>query len=280
MKHLQKPELRTKDIISDCSASYRQDTHNGIKKKLLDSVDYISVTSQIYDNEAQEGNWSVFQPHSVVNGVLSKDDMCDVYDSKFVKVPAIRNKYYDHLMSLAINGKCPICGIGHASTLDHYLAKTIYPTYAVTPYNLVPVCKDCNFEKLDSPLNPDIAPLHPYYEDIDSIVWLKAIIIRKEDELVAEYIVCENVEDYDDNLYHRLNNHMDLYKLNKVYAIQASTEIAENISFWKEKLTTWGEDSFRTYLLEVLASKESYQRNTWNTALLRALINNIDILLE
>lgn len=97
-----------------------------------------------------------------------------------------------YLMSLANTGKCPICGIGQASTLDHYLAKTIYPTYAVTPYNLVPVCKDCNFAKSDS-------------------------IMREE---------------------------------------------------------------FKTYLTELLAAKESFQYNTWNTALLRALIENIDIVVS
>ena len=67
-----------------------------------------------------------------------------ITEAEILMKPARIRRY---LMSLANTGKCPICGIGQASTLDHYLAKTIYPTYAVTPYNLVPVCKDCNFAK-------------------------------------------------------------------------------------------------------------------------------------
>lgn len=42
----------------------------------------------------------------------------------------------------------------------------------------------------------------------------------------------------------------------------------------------WGREEFKTYLTELLAAKESFQYNTWNTALLRALIENIDIVVS
>lgn len=73
---------------------------------------------------------------------------------------------------------------------------------------------------------------------------------------------------------------MDLYHLNKAYAVQSITEIAENLPFWKKKYKEWGREEFKTYLTEVLAAKESFQYNTWNTALLKALIENIDIVSE
>ena len=185
-----------------------------------------------------------------------------------------------YLMSLANTGKCPICGVGQASTLDHYLAKTIYPTYAVTPYNLVPVCKDCNFAKSDSIMIPDSAPLHPYYDEVDSINWLKAQLIERDEGIVAEFSVSQDLQKSDVCLYQRLKRHMDLYHLNKAYAIQATTEIAENLPFWKKKYKEWGRKEFKTYLTELLAAKESFQYNTWNTALLRALIENIDVVVS
>lgn len=277
MRHLQKPQLPIEDILEDCTASYRQGTRDGIKEKLRSSIGVICDESRIYDNEAEQQNWSVFRPHAMVNGILSKDDMCDVYDSKFVKEEKIKNKYYDHLMSLAKSGKCPICGIGQVSTLDHYLAKTIYPTYAVTPYNLVPVCKDCNFAKHDSPLDPTCAPLHAYYDEVDSVIWLKASLSKSTGGLVAEFSVCDNLREHNPDLCRRLKKHMELYELNKAYAVQATTEIAENILFWRDKLEVWGREGLKEHLSEVLASKEVYQRNTWNTALLRALIEDIEM---
>lgn len=39
-------------------------------------------------------------------------------------------------------------------------------------------------------------------------------------------------------------------------------------------------EEFKTYLTELLAAKESFQYNTWNTALLRALIENNDIVVS
>lgn len=277
MRHLQKPRLAIEDILEECATSYRQGTRDGIRDKLHASIGVICNESRIYDDEVERQNWSVFRPHTMVNGILSKDDMCDVYDSKFVKAERIKNKYYDHLMSLATSGKCPICGIGQVSTLDHYLAKTIYPIYAVTPYNLVPVCKDCNFTKHDSPLDPTCAPLHAYYDEIDSIIWLKASLIKSAGGIVAEFSVHDSLQEHDPDLCRRLTKHMELYELNRAYAIQATTEIAENILFWREKLEVWGKEAFKEYLVEVLASKESYQRNTWNTALLRALIEDVEI---
>lgn len=277
MRHLQKPRLKIENVLEDCVASYHQGTRDGIKDRLHTSMSAICDESQVYDEEAERQNWSVFRPHDMVNGILSKDDMCDVYDSKFVKAEKIKNKYYDHLMSLAKSGKCPICGIGQVSTLDHYLAKTIYPTYAVTPCNLVPVCKDCNFAKHDSALDPTCAPLHAYYDEVDSDVWLKASLIKSAGGIVAEFSVCDSLQEHAPDLFRRLKKHMELYELNKAYAIQATTEIAENILFWSEKFKEWGKESFQEYLTDVLTSKEAYQRNTWNTALLRALIENLEI---
>ena len=63
--------------------------------------------------------------------------------------------------------------------------------------------------------------------------------------------------------------------------ITSLKRIAENLPFWKKKkYKEWGREEFKTYLTELLAAKESFQYNTWNTALLRALIENIDIVVS
>ncbi len=277
MRHLDKPNIDVRNILSDCADSYRADTRDGIRDKLYQSIDFIYEKSNDFDREAENHNWSDVDRSDLVNDLLSKNDMCDVYDSKFVKVNRIKLKYYDKIMSLSITGTCPICGIGHVSTLDHYLAKSIYPTYAVTPCNLIPVCRDCNFEKLDTPIDPASAPLHPYYDEIDSLVWLKAELVKAQDGFVAKFAVCDELQEADPDLFLRIKTHMDLYALNKAYAVQATTEIAENISFWRNCYDDWGKDKFSMYLSDSLKSKENFQKNTWKTALIRALINNVDI---
>lgn len=278
MRHLSKPPLPIGDIVQDCANSYRSTTQGNIKERLQTASDYIQTESEAYNSAAQKGNWDYFQSSDTVNGILTKREMCDVYDKKFVKCNAIRTKYYDQLMALAVMGKCPICGIGQVSTLDHYLAKTVYPTYAITPYNLIPVCKDCNFEKLDSRIDPNCAPLHPYYDDIDSYLWLICRLSKSDGSITAAFEVNEQLKKDNSPLFQRLTTHFQLYSLGKAYSIEAATEIAENRILWKGILLDSDEATFSNYLHRCLESKESYQRNTWNTALLRALIDNPYIL--
>jgi hypothetical protein len=278
MRHLIKPEFDVKKIVEECSESYRDDDK---KQRFKDNSDYIKRMSQEYDTHADSGDWIAIIREDMVNGVISVAEMKNLYEKKFAVHPDVRGKYYDKILNLAQGGKCPICGIGQVSNLDHYLAKSIYPTYTVTPVNLIPVCRDCNFYKLDKTINSnDDAPLHPYYEDVDEIEWLCAKITISEDTFVATYFINSLIECYKPELYTRLCNHFTIYKLAMAYSTQATTEIAENLQFWKEKYFEWGELEFVNYLKDCLRSKEKHQKNTWNTALLRALINDISIFLS
>ena len=275
MRHLIKPEFDVKKIVEECSESYRDDDK---RQQFNDNSEYIKRMSQEYDTHADSGDWIAIIREDMVNGVISVSEMKNLYEKKFAVHLDVRGKYYDKILNLAQGGKCPICGIGQVSNLDHYLAKSIYPTYAVTPVNLIPVCRDCNFYKLDKTINSnDDAPLHPYYEDVDEIEWLCAKITISEDTFVATYFINSLIGCYKPELYTRLCNHFTIYKLAMAYSTQATTEIAENLQFWKEKYFEWGELEFVNYLKDCLRSKEKHQKNTWNTALLRALINDIGI---
>ena len=278
MKHLEKPEMNTKDVVVDCAESYRTDTRNGLRAKLISASDLIQQESLRYNDAVQKGDFSCFTTHNTVNGNITSSDMCYTYDSKFVAVPHIRNKYYDKLMATATTGKCPICGIGQVSNLDHYLAKSLYPMYALTPANLTPICRDCNYAKLDAIITPNCAPLHPFYDDVDSIEWLCADISISNNSLVASYHVNTELSTSNPVLYERLVKHLKLFGLSKAYAIQAATELSENEQLWKSQYTKWGQQAFCEHLTDCLFSREKVQYNTWHTALLRALIQNVSLI--
>ena len=74
------------------------------------------------------------------------------------------------------------------------------------------------------------------------------------------------------------NNTYNIYILTTDVTNKQITPIAENVPFWKKKLVEWGNVGFGDYLHECLISKEEFQRNTWNTALLRALLDNINVI--
>ena len=98
---------------------------------------------------------------------------------------------------------------------------------------------------------------------------------KEEGSIVARYFVNPNI---DNELYVRLKNHFEIYDLGQAYAVQAATEIAENVLLWKNKYIELGKESLIALLSEGLHSRETWMKNTWNTALLRALIDNVEVL--
>jgi HNH nuclease len=141
---------------------------------------------------------------------------------------------------------------------------------------LIPACKDCNSNKGNSPVNSKLsAPLHPYFDDVDNVIWLCADVVPKNNILVAQYYVNPEIEEVNVELYSRLCAHLDLYKLKHAYSVQASTEISENIGIWKKVYQLSGKQRLLQYLTECLQSYETAQKNTWKTALLRGIYNAV-----
>lgn len=275
MRHLKKPTIKTKNVIEDISNAKRDTT---LSNKLKAALNYFDQEEIAYETAANIHELYSISTNSSVNGNITKDEMIKCYEVNFAK-GSLKTKYYDKLMAGANTGKCPICGIGAVSTLDHYLAKSCYPTYALTPINLIPVCSDCNKNKHDSIIKTIVeTPLHPYYEEVDAFIWLKAKIIKEKDSFIVKYYVDDSLNKTDSILYQRLVYHCEkVYKLFKLYSINATVEIAENLNHWRELLLK-DKLGFVKLIEGSLNSKESVQRNTWNTALLRALIENVDVL--
>ena len=269
--------MSVRNIMQDISESVSDQKK---KTNITNAIDYIERFADEYDSLAKNHMLHCIIPTQQTGTALDATDMKKLYSDKFSK-GALKEKYYDKLMALAKNGKCPICGIGQVSNLDHYLAKSIYPVYAITPTNLTPICRDCNFQKLDKAIEGYVySPFHPYYDDIDDMIWLVAKIIKQaEGNLVVEYFVNPDISQTNSELYNKMNEHCKLYKLFKLYSIQASTEIADKIMAWQSFATREGNEKLKNLFKDYLLTPAGGQKNTWYTALFRALVDNIAIIL-
>jgi hypothetical protein len=70
----------------------------------------------------------------------------------------------------AIFGKCPMCGIHTASSIDHYLPRSQYPEYAILVSNLIPICDRCN--RLKSNICQHLTGgelFHTYLDDLPDV---------------------------------------------------------------------------------------------------------------
>jgi hypothetical protein len=94
------------------------------------------------------------------------------------------------LLKRVIVARCPFCGIGESSTLDHYLPKEQYPEFSIFPKNLVPSCAVCNTRKRDHILDEGTNVrmfLHPCYDSIPNTEFLTVRTRIEADALILSY---------------------------------------------------------------------------------------------
>lgn len=104
---------------------------------------------------------------------ITTDEFVALYRNHMSATRGSARAYYDALRNAAPNNKCPLCGIGSVTALDHHLPKSRYPYLAVCPYNLVPACDFCNEAKgTKYPTTEALQTIHPYYDDFSQEQWI------------------------------------------------------------------------------------------------------------
>jgi len=117
---------------------------------------------------------------------LQKEAMRHAYNVETGPMTTLRA---DLLKRISV-ARCPFCGIGETSTLDHYLPKEHYPEYSVFPNNLVPSCAACNTRKRDLILDEETNVrifLHPCYDVIPELEFLMVQTRMEDDALILSY---------------------------------------------------------------------------------------------
>lgn len=276
MRKLNAPDDLVQDVFSTCIENYR---NAALKTRLRSIIPVLVDEASRFEACALTAQTHTIPTADNVGGVVSKDEMRKVYESKFVGGPG--RPYYDKYMSLPKNGKCPFCGIGIVTTLDHYLPKYKYPALAVTPKNMIPACRDCNLgeKRTFSPQNAEEEPLHPYFDDVEQDVWLSVKFDMKGKELLPTYFVRKPAA-WSDLLFRRVKNHMNLYNLYASYAVHAVEEITGRSGIWQVFLSKCGGDSLAASFHEEAASREHAFLNSWQSALYRSLEEYIDLVVR
>jgi hypothetical protein len=169
MRALAKPDYDPKFVYETCIDSIIKD--NCLRNRLSKiTVDVINAANA-YNEKAENGQLFELPQNNqnkniIISGKVTKFELNKLYTSYMVgKKDKPARKIYDKLLSKAPRGICPFCGLGIASTLDHYLPKTKYPLFSVLASNLVPACKDCNTgKKTKIAITAEEQCLHPYFD--------------------------------------------------------------------------------------------------------------------
>ena len=258
---LDMPKISKSDIYKCCCDGIR----NRAKKKNLLNYLYVFLLNACgYNNSTREkylDKYTIKEPINYKKFTRYeniKKDLFDLYNNRLVRGKEPR-KYYDQIMAGSKLGKCPYCGLGHVSTLDHYLPKCEFQIFSILPNNLIGCCRDCNTTKRNTVLNT----IHPYYDDFTKTQWLFAKV--NWSELTMEFFV--DTKDINNALdKKKIEEHFRVYELARRYAIEAASELSDlRIEFENKNLTKIDIEQ------ELCIKFKSKPINNWKTAMYQAL---------
>ncbi|WP_142253861.1 HNH endonuclease [Mycobacterium sp. NS-7484] len=221
------------------------------------AVDYAEagVAGQIHTLEAR-----AYEPLAPA----TREDFGWLYTQRLVG-SAPGRIYYDLLRDANRDGRCVLCNVKQAWTLDHHLPKAEHPIFAVTPDNLLPACRDCNSIKLAS----TTPTLNAYFDDLGPGPWLKVEIIPTV-PCIPKFSL--HVQDtWTPELTARAIAHFDQFGLSQLYTFQANRLMSGIHSRLREIFDNEGSTGVRSHLEGEARSWQLGEPNAWEAALYAGL---------
>lgn len=242
--------------------------NTALRAKLRAVRPEVETASADYDNKAASARLFQTASHDAV-GAVSGAEMVQVYTGRMVPKNSTGRPIYNRIMASPVNQRCPLCGIGTVNTLDHYLPKTHFPVFSVTPNNLVPACTWCQGEKREYYSGTRGGQiLHPYFDDFDSDEWLVADVVVGSPAAFRFYSSPPNHWSAANKA--RMATHLKQLNLPILFSSNAGSRLSEIRSRLASLLQKGGEAAVRNHLQEELASIEAEHKNSWVAAMYRA----------
>lgn len=240
----------------------------------------VSPAAADYSARASAGTLYTIAPRKIplkdpAVGGATRKDLKDLYERFMVNHKKAGRPHYEQILLSAPFERCPYCGLGRATTLDHYLPKSRYPQFSVTPDNLVPACKDCQGKKgRHVALSGAAQTLHPYFDSQDffSTRWILGRVNRTHPISVAFYPAPPSSWRAEDR--QRARAHFVGHNLGERFSVEAATELAVLKDFLKGYRDAGDFGSLHSELGRWAKSYERLAANCWQSALYHTLSND------
>jgi transcription elongation factor Elf1 len=269
MNKLEKPSFDFTSVFNTCISNVED---VALKSSLASCLPTIIDNNRIYEDKATTKLLHEIPTHRTVNTIDGKE-IEKVYTNRMVPKDSLGRTYYNQIKSIPKFGKCPFCNQRDVSTLDHFLPKTKYPVFSVTPINLVPACSNCNKNKTANiPTKAEEVFIHPYFDDITDIIWLKAEIIENNDIKVEYYI--DNSSGIDNQTKERLEYQIKILEIKSLYSSHAMQEIYGIKYMLKKLFSSGGAFLVQSHLKDCAESVTNDNKNSWKSALYKALYDS------
>lgn len=273
MRRLPLPTFQPDLVYDTCVGSI---TEQGLRTRLQNLRDVFLTQGESYLQHAHKHELFRIQPISVNNdndvvmNQITLGEFKKLYSNHFAGKTKPARTWYDQLITSLPQGRCPFCGFGQASTIDHFLPKAKFSWLSIFIPNLVPACKDCNHGKGIEVANAAREQLlHPYFEDprIEAEQWLFADI--EHTNPISLNFIARPPAGWSVELSSRVTNHLRELELSRRFGLEAANELA----CLNPMLRAIGQagGSVADQLQMKFDVEFQLSRNSWRTALYQSL---------
>jgi hypothetical protein len=266
MRNVACPTQSVGDVYAICISRVR---NKELRGRLRSVAPKVIAAATSYTTDAATASLHTYPRSNTVGGIVTGKEMIANYTTRMAVKSQPGRGVYDSLISGAPHGRCPLCGVGQVSTLDHHLPKTKYPVLSVTPVNLVPACTWCQTAKKEAyPVVAEDQTLHPYFDNFENERWLGAVVEPTSPATFCFKVVPPN--GWSALSVTRLRHHLQVFNLDLLFASNAASELV-NIRFALSELqAAGGAAAVQEHLHLEAESREHAFRNSWQTAMYRA----------
>jgi hypothetical protein len=171
--------------------------------------------------------------------------------------------------------RCPYCGFGEVTDLDHHLARSVYRALAIYCRNLIPSCHPCNNRKRTAGgPGPEEQFSHPYLDEYPANRFLVAqTTVSPQGGLRVQFAIvqCDGMAD---DVFARLRFQFSRLELNRRYEAQVVNFIINHRASIEEVAEN-GAEALREWLSRMRDVHErGYGLNDWRTALIESLLHS------
>lgn len=254
------------ELIRACSEPGSRGIRSDIKTRLLLSLDPLREIGHAFEHAAELGETWKLNDSQFRNCFVTRSELRDSYEQHLVR--GTGRKVYDRILAMALLEMCAYCALGLASTLDHFLPKSDFPSLSLEPLNLVPTCKDCNHKKSSKLATSAVEEgVHPYFWATEEN-WLTCSVSLQDGDLSPFFAAapCPHLS-HETNL--RIENMMTSLDLPLRYARASAGQIAElktTVQMWPNN--PFNGELFKEHVAERVESlRNTYGANHWKYAL-------------
>lgn len=267
MQAIPRPSIGDDEAFAECISR----TRGELRQKYLSAAPEASAASVKYVSSAQVGSISALRVNNFKSKHVTSKQLEGLYESRMVDKTGPARWIYDEI-KLAVE-ICPLCRQRVVGSLDHFLPKSKYPLLSVAPSNLVPVCVDCNYLKLDvASADEALVPLNPYFDDLGDDPWLHATVVESAPCSVTFRVAPPG--SWTSALAARVSNHFSVLKLAKLYTVHAGVEVRQIGGALGRAFERAGAAGVREHLEDQVFSRHLRDANTWSAALYSSLLQS------